>query len=171
MTPVHWLGRTLLRLAGTVAVATVLLLAAGQTGLLSGQPPTNLGVHQGRLAPPRSTPNSVSSQAGLYPEHPQRLAAQIAPLAYRGDADAAMARLAALMAQWPRTRIVASTPGYLRAECRTAWLGFTDDIEFLADPVAGVIQVRSASRLGHSDLGVNRERVEAIRARFQASAP
>jgi len=57
-------------------------------------------------------------------------------------------------------------PGHLRFEARTAWLRFRDDLEFLADDAAKVIHVRSASRVGQSDLGANRRRIEAIRARW-----
>lgn len=149
--------------------AMVATLAGCQTGLLAGSPPTDLGVRNGRLAPPSSTPNSVSSQAGLYPDHPRHSSAQVAPLRYTGDAAAAMVRLDQLMTAWPRTRIVERTPIYLRAECSTALMGFTDDVEFLLDAPAQAIQVRSASRLGYGDLGANRARVDAIRARFQGT--
>ena len=55
-------------------------------------------------------------------------------------------------------------PGYLYAEFRSKLMGFVDDVEFLADPVKGVVHVRSASRLGRRDFGVNRERVEQLRS-------
>ena len=55
-------------------------------------------------------------------------------------------------------------PGYLYAEFRSKLMGFVDDVEFLADPAAGVVHVRSASRLGRRDFGVNRSRIEALRA-------
>jgi uncharacterized protein (DUF1499 family) len=63
----------------------------------------------------------------------------------------------------PRTTIIESTDSYLYAEFASQLLGFVDDVEFYLDPAESVIQVRSASRLGQSDLGVNRQRVEAIR--------
>lgn len=147
----------------------VLLVAAGQLGFLAGQMPTDLGVHNGRLKPPSLTPNSVSSQAALYPDNPQRAYADVAPLHYTGDGKAAMARLAGIVSRMPRTTVVTSEPGYLYAQCRTRLLGFTDDLEFYLDAPAGVIQVRSASRLGKGDLGVNRKRVEALRQQFEQS--
>lgn len=64
----------------------MLLWVAGQLGMLRGVTPTTLGVRDGRLAPPSTTPNSVASQASFYPEHPQRDYANIAPLAYTGEA-------------------------------------------------------------------------------------
>jgi uncharacterized protein (DUF1499 family) len=65
-----------------------------------------------------------------------------------------------------RTVLVTREPGYLYAQCSTQMLKFTDDIEFWLDTDAGVIQVRSASRLGRKDFGVNRERIEMIRAQL-----
>lgn len=62
-----------------------------------------------------------------------------------------------------RTRIVTETDGYLQAECRSFLFGFVDDLELHLRPLAGIIAVRSASRLGYSDLGVNRRRIENLR--------
>jgi uncharacterized protein (DUF1499 family) len=150
-----------------LALAATLLLA-GQFGFLSGQPPTDLGVHNGRLKPPSNTPNSVSSQADLYPDHPQRAYAAIAPLAFAGDADQAFKKLAALLKAGERTVLITQQPDYLYAQCSTPLMHFTDDVEFWLDRQAGVIHVRSASRLGHGDLGANRTRVEKLRAQFQS---
>ncbi|MCU0928822.1 MAG: DUF1499 domain-containing protein [Burkholderiaceae bacterium] len=158
--------RLLRWLAAVLLGGALLLLAAGQAGLLRGTPPGDPGVRDGRLKPPSATPNSVSSQAALYPDHPQRTYAQIDPLpATDGDPRATIARLATLLAERPDARIVEQRPDYLRVEFTTRWLKFVDDAEFWADPT-GVVQVRSASRLGESDLGVNRERVEALRAQL-----
>jgi uncharacterized protein (DUF1499 family) len=153
----------LLLLALTLAV---LVVTAGQLGVFRGRAPDGLGVQGGRLKAPAETPNSVSSQAGLFPEHPQRRYADIAPLAYTGDGHAALRRLAGLLQASERCLLVTLAPDYLYAQCSTRWLKFTDDVEFYLDPSAGVIHLRSASRIGRSDLGVNRARIEALRARF-----
>ncbi len=63
----------------------------------------------------------------------------------------------------PRARIVEETEDYLHAECRSALFGFVDDLELQLRPSESIIAVRSASRLGYSDFGVNRRRVEALR--------
>jgi uncharacterized protein (DUF1499 family) len=63
----------------------------------------------------------------------------------------------------PRHRIVTETGDYLHVECRSALCGFADDLELQLRPEEGVIAVRSASRLGYSDFGVNRRRVEFLR--------
>lgn len=150
-----------------VVTLAALLLLAGQLGFLTGKAPKDIGFHNGRLKPPSTTSNSVSSQASLYPDHPQRAYADIAPLAYSGDGQAAMARLAALLASMPRTQVITREPGYLYAQSTTLLLRFTDDVEFALDEAASVIHLRSASRLGQKDFGANRKRMEALRAQWQ----
>ena len=147
---------------------TIGLIGAGQVGLLSGQTPVVLGVHDGRLAAPSKASNSVTSQADLYSGHPQQDHARIAPLTFTGDGRAALARLSTLLRQMDGTRVVIERPDYLYVQFQTPWLHFIDDAEFWLDPVGGVIQLRSASRLGESDLGQNRKRIEEIRQRFSA---
>jgi uncharacterized protein (DUF1499 family) len=66
----------------------------------------------------------------------------------------------------PRTNIVEETPGYVRAEFMSALWRFVDDVEFSFDDSAKLVHIRSASRLGKGDLGVNRKRLETIRAKL-----
>jgi len=155
---------------GLIIIALVIItgLIVGQLGLLKGSPPTDLGVHDGRFKPPSSTPNSVSSQASLYPDHPQRAYAEIAPLPLKGDARATLDRIASIIESMEGGKIVKREPGYIYAQFTTRLMKYVDDVEFWYDPSAKVIQVRSASRLGSSDLGVNRKRIEAIRQKFNA---
>ncbi len=150
-----------------VVLVSLATIGAGQAGLFAGAMPSDLGVRDGKLAPPATAPNSVSSQADLYPGHPQQAYAQIAPLSYSGDATAAMTRLSGAIRETDGAVIVQEKPDYLYAQFRTRWLGFVDDAEFWLDPATQVIHVRSASRIGESDLGVNRQRIETIRQRFQ----
>ena len=152
-----------------IAVVVITGLLAGQLGLLKGTPPTDLGVHDGRLKPPSKTPNSVSSQASLYPDHPQRAYAEIAPLPLKGDPDATLDRIAEVIRTMDGAKIVKREPDYLYAQFTTRLMKYVDDAEFWFDPVDRVIQVRSASRLGKSDLGVNRERIESIRHKLGSS--
>ncbi len=150
-------------------VALVLLvIAAGQMGLFGGRMPGNLGVRDGRLKPPSKTPNSVSSQASLWSDHVQRGAAQIDPLPLRGDGPATMAALKRIVEAMPGAVIIEAREDYLYAQFSTRLLRFVDDTEFWFDPAAQVVQVRSASRVGKGDLGVNRQRIETIRARLAA---
>lgn len=151
-------------------VVAAVALGAGRAGLLEGSAPTDLGVQAGRLKPPSLSDNSVSSQAVLHPEHPRRNSAQVAPLAMRGDGPATLGRIRTIVEAMPGAKLVKTEPGYLRAEFTTRLMRFVDDVEFWYDPAAGVVQVRSASRLGESDLGVNRQRIEAVRAALAASS-
>jgi uncharacterized protein (DUF1499 family) len=93
----------------------------------------------------------------------------ILPLRFSGSAENAWRRLCEIVAMHPQARIVERRDSYLHAEFRTAILRFMDDVEFLLDAQEGVIHVRSASRLGRSDFGVNRRRIERIRREFQSS--
>jgi uncharacterized protein (DUF1499 family) len=154
---------------GVLAALVALLLAAGQLGWLSGRTPVDLGVRDGRLKPPSSHPNSVSSQADLHKGTDARVDyARIAPLAGGGDLSATMTRLRAVIEAMPGARIVESRPDYLYVQFETRWLRFIDDAEFHAAPAEGVIHLRSASRLGRNDFGVNRQRIEQIRAALTA---
>ncbi len=150
-------------------VAVVAAIGAGQAGLFRGSPPTDLGANGGKLKPPSTTDNSVTSQAGLYPAHPQRQAAQIAALALRGDGPATIARIKTVVQAMAGAAIVQSDANYLYAQFTTPLMKFVDDTEFWFDPAAQVIQVRSASRIGERDMGVNRKRVEAVRAALGAA--
>jgi uncharacterized protein (DUF1499 family) len=149
-------------------VAAAAVLVAARLNLFSGRRPDNLGVRDGKLKPPSKTPNSVSSQAALWPEHPQREVAAIAPLALKGNGPATIARLAQIVEGMDGARIVERRPDYLYAQFTTRLMRFVDDAEFWFDPAAGVVQVRSASRVGGKDFGVNRARIEAIRAHLAA---
>jgi uncharacterized protein (DUF1499 family) len=129
-----------------------------------GTRPVNLGIRDGRLAPCPSSPNCVSSQAPDSEHH-------IDPLSYTGSSAAAMKELREIVRSLPRTAIISETGSYLHAEFTSALFRFVDDVEFLADDDTKVIHIRSASRLGQSDLGVNRKRIEHIRKRWQEAYP
>jgi uncharacterized protein (DUF1499 family) len=151
---------------GLIALSAVALVAFGQAGGLRGQRPTDLGLRDGRLKAPSSTRNSVSSQAWLYTGQAAQYA-RIEPLSFEGSGIDAMTRLGAIVTTTPGARIIEARPDYLSAEFSTRWLKFVDDAEFVVLPGSQKIDLRSASRLGSEDFGVNRARIEAIRARFE----
>ncbi|MCV0440710.1 MAG: DUF1499 domain-containing protein [Hydrogenophaga sp.] len=152
-----------------VLAAIVLALVATQAGLLNGRPPADLGVKDGRLKPPSRTRNSVSSQATLHPDHPQRGYATIAPLPFKGGGAAeSMRALDAVLRDIPGIAVVEQRSDYVYAQAQTRWLKFVDDLEFWANPASGTVELRSASRLGREDFGVNRQRIEAIRTAYLA---
>ena len=152
-----------------LAVVVAGAIGAGQMDFFQSLTPTDLGVRSGKLKLPSGTDNSVSSQAALYPDHPRHLASQIAPLPLRGDGPATLARIKSIVKVMAGAKIVKSEADYLYAQYTTPLMRFVDDVEFWYDPVAQVIQVRSASRIGQSDLGVNRKRIEAVRAALASS--
>ncbi|MGL1832213.1 DUF1499 domain-containing protein [Rhodocyclaceae bacterium SMB388] len=131
----------------------LLLLAACAT-----ERPQNIGLTEGRLSPCPSSPNCASSLA-------QDSSHRVEPFRYTGNRDAARARLLAAIGTLSGERIVRDDADYLHVEVTTQIMRFVDDLEFhfVGD---GLIHVRSASRVGHSDLGVNRKRVEALRQAF-----
>lgn len=125
---------------------------------LSGKRPSHLGANNGQLAPCPSAPKCVHSQS-TNRKH------AIAPFPVIGSPAASIARLADLLNEAADAELIEQKPDYLHAEFTTALMGFVDDVEFLA--ADDVIHVRSCSRLGYSDLGTNRKRVEALRADYR----
>lgn len=113
-----------------------------------------------------SSPNCVSSVAAA-----DDATHHIAPLSFSGSEEAARARARAIVEAMPRTAVLADQPGYLHATFTSKVWRFVDDVELWFDASTGVVHVRSASRVGHGDMGVNRERVEAIRAAWDAPVP
>jgi len=114
------------------------------------------------LPPCPDTPNCVSTQATD--------AHAIPPIRYRSAQPEAMQRLLAVLRAVPRTTIVQSGADSIRVEFHTRIFRFVDDAQFLFDDKTKTIHFRSASRVGHSDLGVNRRRMEEIRRAFEAAA-
>lgn len=121
----------------------------------AGTRPGHLGVNNSKLAACPSTPNCVSSDEA--DEH------AVAPFALAQPAGSAWLAAQAAVADLPRATIVTLTENYLHAECRSRVFGFVDDLELHLRPAENIIAVRSAARLGHSDFGVNRRRVESLR--------
>jgi len=115
------------------------------------------------LAPCPDSPNCVSSQA---PESDDKH--YIAPLRFSGDPATAWQRLKSVVLAEKRVTVMVEQSDYLHAEMRSLLFRFVDDIEFSLAADKGLIHVRSASRVGYSDFGVNRKRVERIRAAFDS---
>lgn len=119
--------------------------------------PRSLGLTDGRLSACPSSPNCVcSDETGTsHAIEPLRLAIQAAD---------AWPLVAEAVRDLPRTRIVSNSADYIHAECASNLLGFVDDLELHLRTDEKNIAVRSASRLGYSDFGVNRRRVETLRS-------
>ncbi|WP_282009887.1 DUF1499 domain-containing protein [Nitrospina watsonii] len=122
----------------------------------SGTRPDHLGVAEQRLAPCPDSPNCVSSFA-KDAEH------RVEPMSFDGAPEQVMQALQKVLQQHDRVEIVTQEPLYLYAEFTSFVFRFVDDVEFLIDPATKTLHFRSASRIGRSDLGVNRERIESLR--------
>jgi len=143
--------------AGAQALAVAMLVAA-----CAGSPRGEPGVRAGGLAPCPASPNCVSSQA-------RDASHRVASIRLRGtagtaaDFDAAWHGVVRSLRALPRSRVVAERDDYLHVEVTSALMRYVDDLEvWRRSP--GIVEVRSASRIGYSDMGVNRGRVEALRA-------
>lgn len=138
-----------------LAIVFVGLFIAG----CAGTPPSHLGLKNERFAPCPDTPNCVNSQSSDADHH-------IEPLRYKGSREAAVEKLKDVIRSMERTRIIEATGRYMRVEFTSAIMRFVDDVEFCF-PDDPVVHVKSASRTGYSDFGVNRRRVETIRKQFE----
>jgi len=148
-------------------IVGLIVLGIGYFAVLSAtaKRPDNLGATDGKLAACPDKPNCVCSQGD-----PADAGHFIEPLPYSGTADEAIARLEQVISEMPRTNVVKREDNYLHIEFTSALFRYTDDVEFLVDSEQNQIHVRSASRVGHSDLDANRTRVEAIRTALQSPA-
>jgi uncharacterized protein (DUF1499 family) len=125
-----------------------------------GPRPSSLGVEKGKLKKCPHTPNCVSSQ--------EEGSHFIEPIPFKGTLEDARRALLDILKKMKRTEVITSQENYIHAESTSLLFRFVDDVEFYLDDSAKLIHVRSASRVGRSDLGVNRKRVEEIREAFSS---
>jgi len=137
---------------------TILLLSAVLFGCLASRP-AHLGMTDGKFQPCPDSPNCVSSQS---PDKKHF----IEPIHYGGTQQQAKDRLMEVIQGMKRSKIVTDLDHYIHAEFTSTIFRFVDDIEFLIDDRTKIIHLRSASRIGYSDFGVNRKRMEELRLRF-----
>jgi uncharacterized protein (DUF1499 family) len=121
----------------------------------------------GQLAPPGGPPRPCPSTSNCVSTEATDARHAMAPLPFTGSAQAAHARARAALLAEPRTRIVTERPGYLHAEARSRLFRFVDDVEVMVDSAAQAVRFRSASRVGRSDMGVNRARMQRFSERFR----
>jgi uncharacterized protein (DUF1499 family) len=127
---------------------------------LSGKRPAKVGVHSGTLSPCPNSPNCVSSRA-------QKARHAIAPFTFEGAPSKEMGRIEMILNSMTGVTVIEFEQNYLYAECKSLIFGFVDDLEFYWSEEEKICHVRSASRLGYSDMGKNRKRVEFIRRQFK----
>ena len=151
----------MLRILLYIFIVLILLAIALRIAIpfISSQP-DNLGVNNGQLAPCPDSPNCVSSFE-TSDGH------KIDPIPFTGNIEETRTKLLATLNAMPRVNIITAQPTYIHATTRSRLMGFVDDNEFLLDEAAGEIHVRAAARLGQSDMGANRARVERIRGQMK----
>ena len=144
---------------GLLAVPTLLMVMGAQSR--QGAP---RGLVEGRLAPCPSTPNCVRSEEGTADDQ------RVAPLPLGADPSADWERLQRVIAEHGG-ELKPVREGYLAATFTSHIFGFVDDVEARRDEESGWIHIRSASRVGRGDLGVNHTRVERLRRAFGPATP
>lgn len=144
---------------GVVAVLAILLVGRFTFMSLTAKPPSSLGLTEDRLSECPDKPNCVSSRATSSRN-------RVDPIAASGGPEKATVRAIEAIGAMPRAKLIKHEDGYLHAEYRSLVFRFVDDLELLYDEAVPGFQVRSASRVGHSDLRANRRRVELLRERL-----
>jgi len=157
------------RLAIPLSVIVLSFVALGALSISSCTAvPDDIGLQNGRLRPCPSSPNCVCSET---PEGPSSIAPLVYADRFGGRGTEALESLVDYLRTLPRVEVVTQEPSYVHAVFITPLMRFRDDLELRLDEARGAIQVRSASRVGHSDLGANRDRVESIRAGWSGWTP
>lgn len=143
-----------------VTAKIILIFSTLMIAGCAGSQPENLGVNDNRLAKCPDSPNCVSSHAADEKHF-------IDPITYSTSREKARETLIYILESWPGTSLIEKSSAYVYVSCRSKLFGFVDDVEFFFPETESLIHVRSASRMGYSDLGVNRKRIEAIRTAFE----
>ena len=143
----------------TRVLVFVLLVVPLMLSNCSGNRPAGLGCTEGRLSPCPNSPNCVSSQSSDKSHY-------VKPFTYRGTLTEARKALLSAIGELPNNEMVKATDHYVHAKFTSRFFRFVDDVEFCFDDDLRIIHVRSSSRVGYFDFGVNRRRIERIRARF-----
>jgi uncharacterized protein (DUF1499 family) len=117
--------------------------------------PRNLGVNNGKLAKMPSSPNAVSSQA-------KNEEKQVAPLSYIEDKSKSKLKIESIIGEYQSAEIITNTENYIHVVFSTSKMRFKDDVEFYFDDENKVVHYRSASRIGYSDMGMNRARYDEV---------
>ena len=144
-------------LIGTALIA----MSFGLTGCWGAESKAG-GVADGKLAPCPDSPNCVSTQADLDDSYHR-----MESIPFTGSLADAKSTILAAIESMPRTKVIVAAPTYIHAEFRTALFRYVDDVEFSINTDDGVIDFRSASRMGYGDMEANRKRMNALVAQIQ----
>ena len=152
--------RTLIVLAVLALLFVAARLAIPRLSSSVARGPVDDGAAGRRLADCPDSPNCQGSDAS-------REGQRVPPLPMRGTPEETMTALAGLIDARPEATIVERGQHYLHATFTSRLMGYVDDVEFLVDEASGSVRVRSASRLGRSDLGANARRLAALREAWE----
>ena len=147
-------------ITGRIARRLILLPIVAVVGLfflsMTSPKPSGLGVANGMLAKCPDSPNCVSTQAN----DPEK---KMEPIPLNGEKSEMVAKIkSAIESDFPRAKLITEDENYLHFEFRSLLFRFVDDVEFFVDDKESTVQFRSASRVGHSDMGANRKRMTKI---------
>lgn len=117
--------------------------------------PVNLGIHDGKLSPLPSSPNGISSQTDA-------VGKKVKPFPFKGNLDETRVAIRHMLAAYGNMQILKEGSTYIHAVNRTRIMGFKDDLEFYFDELTAQVHIRTSSRIGYSDLGLNRKRYEQL---------
>ena len=157
--PRNWKSRVRWVFYGGIGILLLIVIGGARNMNASSQPASRLGVFDGRLAACPNSPNCVSTQAS-------DSAHRMDSISWEGSVDQAIASLKKTVGAFPRTKIVTTAEDYLHVEFTSLIFGFVDDVEFWVSPKDKAIHFRSASRVGYSDLGANRKRMQRFVMQF-----
>ena len=144
----------------TVITAGIIILIVVWAAHKNNAIPANMGVNEGVLAPLPDSPNAVSSQT----DQPEK---RVEPLPFFGDLEQTRARIKLVVVEFGKAQILTEKPDYLHVVFTVPIIPFKDDVEFYFSEKDKQVHYRSASRVGYSDLGVNRERYMRIKSLYE----
>lgn len=144
-------------------VITILIIVVVSAVTKNSAVPSNLGVKEGLLAPLPDSPNAVSSQT-------DQVDKRVEPFPYSGNLEQTKALIKKAASDFGGAQIFVEKPDYLHLVFTVPFIPFKDDVEFFFSEMERVVHYRSASRLGYSDLGVNRKRYERLRSLYEQAA-
>jgi uncharacterized protein (DUF1499 family) len=144
-----------------VIAATLTVLVFG---MCSSAKQSDTGIENGNLKKCPSSPNCVST----FDDDEEH---SIKPAPYTGSSAEAKKRILSALGKMKRVVVVTDTENYIRCEFRSTLFRFVDDVEFYLPENEKIIHMRSASRTGYSDMGVNRKRIEEFRRIFESEKP
>ena len=152
--------RELITVSRFISIIFGIIITLSGSLMFSNPALAAIGINNGHLSACPSSPNCVVSQDGDA-DH------AIEPITYQSDRATAKETLLKVLSVVPRTEVIEQTDNYIRSESTSRIFKFVDDVEFYLPKDENIIHIRSASRVGESDLGVNRRRIEQIRLAMQ----